>query len=54
VVDEDSLETFIESGRKDDLMALWLKHKSPLQRLFHSKRVNALVNHASSSMLILR
>jgi nucleotide-binding universal stress UspA family protein len=54
VVDEDSLETFIESGRKDDLMALWLRHKSPLQRFFHSKRVNALVNHASSSMLILR
>jgi len=54
VVDEDSLEAFIESGRKDDLMALWLRHKSPLQKLFHSKRVNALVNHASSSMLILR
>jgi nucleotide-binding universal stress UspA family protein len=54
VVDEESLEAFIESGRKDDLMALWLRHKSPLQKLFHSKRVNALVNHASSSMLILR
>ena len=54
VVDEDSLEAFIESGQSSDLMALWLKHKSPLQRLFPSKRVNALVNHASSSMLILR
>lgn len=54
VVDEDSLESFIDAGEKDELMALWLHHKSPLQRLFHSNRVTSLVNHASSSILILR
>ncbi len=54
VVDEDSLESFIESGHEDDLMALWLKHKSPLQRLFHSHKVASLVNHSSSSILVLR
>ena len=54
VVDESSLESFIESGGENDLMALWLPHKSPLMRFFKKSRVASLVNHASSSILILR
>lgn len=54
VVDEDSLEAFIEAGGENDLMALWLRHKSPLQRLLPGNRVANLVNHASASVLILR
>ena len=54
VVDEHSLEAFIEAGGKNDLMALWLTHKSPLQRLLPGSRVVSLVNNSSSSILILR
>ncbi|QGY39473.1 universal stress protein [Pseudodesulfovibrio cashew] len=54
VVDESSLEAFIEAGGENDLMALWLHHQSPLKRLFSTSKVASLVNHASSSMLILR
>jgi len=54
VVDEGSLEAFVEAGGQDDLMALWLTHKSPLQRLLPRHRVASLVNHSSSSILILR
>ncbi|WP_027179422.1 universal stress protein [Maridesulfovibrio bastinii] len=54
VVDEDSLESFIESGAKNELMALWLHQRSPLQKLLHSSKVASLVNHASSSIMIVR
>ncbi|WP_419787117.1 universal stress protein [Pseudodesulfovibrio sp.] len=54
VVNEDDLEPFIESGDSDDLMALWLPPKSPLQKLLPGHRVASLVNHASASILILR
>lgn len=54
VVDEDSLEAFIEAGAERDLMTLWLRHKSPMQRFFPGTGVAPLVNHASSSILILR
>lgn len=54
VVDEDYLESFIDSGAEDELMALWMHHKSPMQKLLHSSRVASLVNHASSSILIVR
>ncbi len=54
VVDEKDLNSFIESGREEDIMALWLRHKSPMQRLFNSHKVASLINHASSSILVLR
>ncbi|MFW5489813.1 MAG: universal stress protein [Desulfovibrio sp.] len=54
VVEQDSLDAFIEAGGKNDLMALWLTHKSPLQRLLPGHRVASLVNHSFSSLLILR
>lgn len=54
VVGEDSLESFIESGGREDLMALWLTRKSPLQKLLPGHRVASLVNHASASILVLR
>lgn len=54
VVDEDSLEPFLESGGENDLMALWLPHQSPLKRFLRKSKVASLVNHASSSILILR
>jgi len=54
VVDETSLEAFIEAGGKNDLMALWLHQQSPLKRFFTKSKVASLVNHASSSILILR
>lgn len=54
VVDEESLESFLESGGEGDLMALWLPHQAAFKRFFKKSRVASLVNHASSSILILR
>lgn len=54
VVDEDSLDSFIAAGGEGDLMALWLTHKSPLQRILSGNRIATLVNRSVSSILILR
>ncbi|WP_320171045.1 universal stress protein [Maridesulfovibrio sp.] len=54
VVNEDSLESFISTGTRRELMAVWLSPRSPMQRLFSREKVASLVNKTLSSILILR
>jgi len=54
VVEERELESFIATGARTDLMALWLSPQSTLHRIFSRERFASLINNAASSMLILR
>jgi nucleotide-binding universal stress UspA family protein len=54
LVDEYSLEAFINQEARRGLIALWMGEKSVLGRIFPRSKVDKLVKAAQSSILILR
>jgi nucleotide-binding universal stress UspA family protein len=54
LVDEYSLEAFINQEARRGLIALWMGEKSVLGRIFPRSKVDKLVKAARSSILILR
>ncbi len=54
VVDSSVFPTFVNQMSQKNLIALWLGPKSFLRKLFPDEKVTTLINHAPSSVLLLR